>query len=228
MPGLRVDPHLFPQGLNGGHMMYPTSGVSHGLRVAFGSPAVKAATTGTAVLNLTAGKITLDGNIIEVPAITGLEVISGIDLTVAGPVTFDLYLNPTRRLIASPTPPGSPTTGMRYMRVLDSMEGDKVVENFYEYNGSAWVAFNPVMSPPISESQMGLVFNSVIPTVTAANFSIVPEGDIYHRSGLGAQMASYGAAIARQSASIRIATISYASSVGSVVSSYSKQDMVNL
>lgn len=118
MVGSRLDYHNSPFGVKGGISLYPVSGVLSGCILSTTASGYKSGATSTAVVSLTAGVIRLDGNLIQVPALTNAEIITLQDLSPAyfvGPeatsvIELDIWINPTRKvpiLTSKPTAPGS-------------------------------------------------------------------------------------------------------------------------
>ncbi len=207
-PGQRYDFHQFPQGQRGGLMMYPMSGILAGMGVTNASILTPGAGTSKLQLTVGAGQVRLDGVLVNVAAITNLQLPSTLDLSQAYDQVVYAYLNPTRLVPALTTAPTAPAVNDKYIKVGASYNGYQIVDDFLQWDGTKWVPFRAIMER-VGYGHNNLPLNQIIPVVDVAttnnkNFSSVEELVIYHHAGreIPPWLTTVGRSYLRQSASI--------------------------
>jgi hypothetical protein len=212
----RFDQQMYPAGQKGGMQFYPLSGVLSGLKVTAGT------ITATACpINISAGAARLDGTMHELAAaITNLAMITGTGFDLAPVQTFEVYLNPRRRVPALTTAPGGPDTGDRYLKV-QNVNYYQVVEQGEVYNGAAWEKFDLVRSKP-GYGHNNMILNDINPVIHTAtsnnlSFSTAPEKIVYLPTSYPPYVQGPSMAYLRRPASILLATIQLSSGAATIV-----------
>lgn len=236
MAGVRFDFNHFPQGVKGGVLTYPVSGVENGLRIT--SAGIKAATTDTIQVNITAGEARFDGFKVYLASdITGLELVpEGVNLT-TDDYEAKIYLKPVRKVPALVDAPSTPAEGDMYAKVMDG-SNYQMLEGVYRYNGTSWERYNVahhVRNEAIEHGQMNLPLNhlagNTISTATAnnVNFGLTPEKDIYIQTVYPVYVSSQGAAFMRRDGSIHLGTVSFTGGVATITqASVIDEDMLTV
>lgn len=213
MVGSQFDFQNRVQGQRGGMIMRPLGGVISGLLVT-DAKAVTGTTTSMS-FDVSAGQARIDGVVHTLGSaindITFANAAGGADLASAA-ATLNIYLNPQRKIPAATSNPSSPTSGDKYIKVVD-MGDYHVVDSFLTYNGSAWVAFDPVSEPPgIGHNNLPLneLGSTTISSTANVSLSLNPEKPIYHKVGQPLYIAAPANACLRYSASILLATVTFA------------------
>jgi hypothetical protein len=219
MTGNRFNYQLDPRGQQGGLSYYPFSGIVSGLTV------TAAVANGTDNVNLavtiTAGAARLDGKYHSLAAnISALILPVGADVAV-GTQKFEIWLNPRRVVPALTSAPGGPATGDKYLKVRDQGEYLEVTD-FLQYNGSAWLDFDPVRgsAPGYGFNNLPMnEINTVIDTATTSNksFSFTPEKAVYHGNNYPQYVAAPSKAHVRLNAGVKLADITMVSGTATIV-----------
>lgn len=201
----RMDFQFYTQGQSGGMMMYPFSGVLEGVKL------TNTAAAGTSLtFSATAGRVRLDSVLINVPAVTGITIpVTNSVNTTGNDVTFDVFLNPVRKIPAVTSLPGSPAAGDKVILVGATADARIVtVISYKEFKGGQWVDFNPITMPPDYQHN-NMAMHLVVKTPpTASQFSKDPEAVIYHKKVYPLYVNSPSNAYLRRSGAVRLATVS--------------------
>lgn len=206
--GLRFSNDYFPLRQEAGLRQYPVGGVLSGLGVTTGAVVTGVGTSSVSV-TVQPGVLKLDAEKVTLASAVTKVITTPKDLSLATDQYVDLFVNPTRTILAQPTAPSSPTNGMKWLQTVDYADYKQIVGyKVFNSTTSAWENFDPI-TEKIGRGQMALPFNDVAPTIVAAN--IVPreqvEKPVYNSTGVPVYVSVPAPAKARETAAVVIATI---------------------
>lgn len=211
MPGARLPFHYNPHSQKGGLMYYPLSGVFSGCEVSLNNSGkgYDATTTTETDIAVSGGEIILDSERFTFADFSSLNIETGVDLSAVAH-TLDVWLVPTR---VTPTltsgTPNSPSEDDLYIKVVD-YDSYQLVEGIYKYDGSSWVLIDDVRKIPYTPgNQNSYSMNQVVPSLTASNFTLSNEKEVFHRTHKPPYLPQPSNVVLRQPGGFKLATISY-------------------
>jgi hypothetical protein len=206
--GLRFSNDYYPLRQERGLRQYPVGGVLSGLGVTTGAVVTGLGTSSVSV-TVQPGLLKLDAGRVSLASAVTKVITTPKDLSLATDQYVDIFVNPTRLILAQPTAPGSPTNGMKWLQTVDFPDYKQIIGyKIYDTATTSWLDFDPIKEK-IGKGQMALPMNDIAPTIVAGN--IVPreqiEKPVYNGTGTPVYVSNPAPAKARETAAVVIATV---------------------
>lgn len=216
-PGFRFYKDLYPSGRDGGLSYYPYSSIANGLTPSISLSTAAPAAAPTVTVAVAAGRAYLDGQLANLASSSNvtLNVLPGLN----GITDYDVFVNPTRKLVPIPVGGSIPTTllngaavqdGDMYATCIDFGEYFGATE-FFRLGGGTWSAFDPTFSAPELPAQPGKnrSFGGAIrPALAASNLTINQvEKKVYIENLYPPYTNSNSKALIRDVASLYVGTV---------------------
>lgn len=204
--GTRFSADLYPQRLERGLRQYPVGGVISGLVPSVGAIVTGPGTSSISV-TLSPGTVRLDAAVITLTAALTKVITTPVDLSLPFNQEVDIFINPTRKVVASATAPASPVNGTKWIQTADYGDYKQAVAyKVYDLATTSWKDFDPTKEP-IGKGQMALPMNDILDTLTAANITnrMNVELPVYNSTGAPVYVSTPAPAKLRDSAAMLVA-----------------------